>query len=277
MQTLLVGGTGLGGHSALGGCVRPMRGCISHPYVSSLCVPAGSASMSSPACTHRRSDGGSTGVPRPAAAPGSTGGAGPPPAPPPAYLNKALLQTATRLLLCRGSAPTFSCPPHSTSPVTVSEDQCVSLARNPPWPQAPPSQLPPLRRAPSGPPPWPGEQDPAQSGAVAGGPSPTGVAFGRTPGMGGRCAATVPSAIKGAKQVRGTVQAEPGHRHSCHRCRHGEPQLLPPACHGPARPPCRCHQEGKSSLGAVPGRGAACSCCATLCHAMLSPGRRLTR
>lgn len=155
VQTLLVGGTGLGGHSALGGCVRPVRGCISHPYVSSLCVPAGSASMSSPAWTNRRSDGGSTGVPRPAAAPGSTGGVGPPPAPPPAYLNKALLQTATRLLLCRGSAPTFSCPPHSTSPVTVPEAQCVSLARNLPWPQAPPSQLPPPRRAPSGPPPWP--------------------------------------------------------------------------------------------------------------------------
>ena len=78
------------------------------PYPSPVCVPAGSASTSSPACPHRRNEADTVGVPGLLAA---LGVRPPAPAPPPDSPNKALLQTPTRLLSCRGSVPIFPCPP----------------------------------------------------------------------------------------------------------------------------------------------------------------------
>lgn len=102
----------LGGGEVGTGRRLARQGCVSHSYISSLCVPTGSAPTTSPACTPSGSVTGSEGIPRPAA----TLTLHPAPAaPPPAALNKALLQTPTRLLSCRASAPTFPCVPPTAS------------------------------------------------------------------------------------------------------------------------------------------------------------------
>lgn len=67
VQTLPGGGRGLGGCLGPGECICPLQGCRFHTYISSLCVPTGLASTSSPACTHRRSEGDSAGISRPVA------------------------------------------------------------------------------------------------------------------------------------------------------------------------------------------------------------------